>query len=92
MNKNLLMLLGFIALSACSGPEDVLETATDISVPDQLSGCVMRDDDGSCARAVCVADEEIDCDAWVEACEDHDHIVATRNGHPTCERRGEPED
>lgn len=90
MNKYLLPLLTVFALSACSGPEDVLETAVDISVPDQLSGCVIRDDeDGSCVRAVCVADDESDCEEWIEACEEHDHVVATRNGHPTCERREE---
>lgn len=89
MNKYLLMLLTVFALCACSGPEDVLETATDISVPDQLTGCVIRDGEGSCVRAVCVADDETDCEAWIEACEDHDHMVATRNGHPTCERRDE---
>lgn len=89
MNRNLGLLLAIFALSACSGPDDVLETAADISVPDQLSGCVIRDDDGSCARAVCVADGETGCDDWVEACEEHGHRVATRNGHPTCERRDE---
>lgn len=89
MNKSLLLLLAAFALSACSGPEDVLETATDISVPDQLSGCVIRDDDGSCTRAVCVADEENDCEDWIEACREHEHLVATRNGHPTCERQEE---
>ena len=91
MNKYLLLLLTVFALAACSGPEDVLETAVDISVPDQLSGCVIRDDDGACVRAVCVADDETSCDDWVEACEDQGYLVATRNGHPTCERQEEPE-
>ncbi len=89
MIRFVLLMLTVFALSACSGPEDVLETATDISVPDQLSGCVIRDDDGGCVRAVCVADDETSCDDWVEACEEHGHLVATRNGHPTCERQAE---
>ena len=91
MKKFALALLGAIALAACSGPEDVLETMGDISVPDQLSGCVSRDDDGSCAKAVCVADEEDDCKDFVKACEKHDHIADVRNGHDTCERAASPE-
>jgi len=85
--KVLVSLLTVFALSACSGPEDVLENIADVSVPDQLTGCVARNADGSCDKAVCVADEESDCESWVDACEDHDHIVATRDGHDTCERR-----
>ena len=87
MNKYLVLLLVVIGLSACSGPEDVLENVGDIAVPDQLSGCVARNVDGSCDKAVCVADEESDCKAFVEACEKHEHIVDVRDGHDTCERR-----
>ncbi len=90
MIKYLSPLLALLVLCACSGPEDVLENALDISVPDRLSGCVARADDGSCQKAVCVADEEQDCKAWVKACEKHDHVVDVRDGHDTCERR-EPE-
>lgn len=86
MNKYLLLLLSVIALSACSGPDDVLENISDVSVPDQLTGCVARGEDGSCKKAVCVADEETDCEAFVKACEKHDHIVDVRDGHDTCER------
>ena len=81
------LLLAVFVLSACSGPDDVLEDIGDVSVPDQLTGCVSRDDDGSCVKAVCVADEESDCEAWIEACEEHEHIVDVRDGHDTCERR-----
>ena len=87
MNKYLLLLVTVIALSACSGAEDVLETAADVSVPDQLTGCVARDEDGNCTKAVCVADDENDCKAWVKACEKHDHVADIRDGHDTCERQ-----
>ena len=86
VNKYLLALLGAIVLSACSGPEDVLENIGDVSVPDQLTGCVARDADGSCSKAVCVADEENDCKDFVKACEKHEHLVDVRDGHDTCER------
>lgn len=79
-------LLAVIALSACSSPEDVLESIGDVSVPDQLTGCVARNDDGSCDKAVCVADEESDCKSFVKACKKHGHIVDVRDGHDTCER------
>lgn len=88
MNKYLFLLATFVALSACSGPDDVLENIEDVSVPDQLSGCVSRNDSGACEKAVCVADDEDDCSSWVEACEEHGHITEVRNGHDTCERRG----
>ena len=89
MTKYLLLLLSVIALAACSGPEDVLENIADVSVPDQLTGCVKRGDDGAtCEKAVCVADEETNCKEWVKACEKHEHIVDVRDGHDTCERRG----
>ena len=87
VNKYLLLLLIIMAMSACSGPEDVLETIGDVSVPEQLTGCVARDDDGRCIKAVCVADEEVDCKSFVKACEKHDHIVDVRDGHDTCERK-----
>lgn len=87
VNKYVVSLLAVIALSACSGPEDVLENIGDVSVPDKLTGCVSRSDDGSCDKAVCVADEESDCKSFVKACEKHDHIVDVRDGHKTCERR-----
>ena len=87
MHKYLLSLLTVVALSACSGPEDVLENIGDVSVPDQLTGCVARADDGSCTKAVCVADEESDCKDFVKACEKHEHIVDARDGHDTCERQ-----
>lgn len=38
MHKYLFALLIVVTLSACSGPEDVLENIGDISVPDQLTG------------------------------------------------------
>ena len=79
--------LAVIALSACSGPEDVLGNIGDVSVPDQLTGCVARDDDGSCLKAVCVAGDESDCVDWVKACEKHGHLVDVRDGHGTCERQ-----
>ena len=87
MSKYILSLFAVIALSACSGPEDVLENIGDVAVPDQLTGCVARDEDGSCDKAVCVADEESDCESWVEVCEKHGHIVDVRDGHDTCARR-----
>jgi len=87
VSKYVVSLLAVIALSACSGPEDVLENIGDVSVPDQLTGCVARNDDGGCNKAVCVADEESDCKSFVKACEKHDHIVDVRDGHDTCERR-----
>lgn len=87
MAKFIVLLLAVLAVSACSGPEDVLENISDVAVPDQLTGCVARDDDGACMKAVCVEDEESDCEAFVNACEKHEHIVDVRNGHDTCERR-----
>ena len=86
VRKYTVSLLVVIALSACSSPEDVLETIGDVSVPDQLTGCVARNADGSCDKAVCVADEEADCKSFVKACKKHDHIVDVRDGHDTCER------
>ena len=91
VKKYILAFIGALVLSACSGPEDVLETIGDVSVPDQLTGCVARDDEGSCIKAVCVADEESDCKDFVKACEKHDHIVDVRDGHDTCERATSPE-
>ena len=90
--KYIVSLLAVIALSACSGPEDVLEDIGDVSVPDQLTGCVSRDDEGGCIKAVCVADEESDCKSFIKACEKHDHIVGVRDGHDTCERSEAPPD
>ena len=87
VNRFVLSLLAVVALSACSGPEDVLENIGDVSVPDQLTGCVARSDDGSCEKAVCVADEGSDCESWVKACEEHGHVVDVRDGHDTCERK-----
>lgn len=87
MSKYLLSLVTVIALSACSGPEDVLENVGDVSVPDQLTGCVTRSADGACEKAVCVADEETDCKTFVKACEKHGHIADVRDGHDTCERQ-----
>ena len=91
MKKYVLALVSAIVLAACSGPDDVLENIGDVSVPDQLTGCVARDDDGSCVKAVCVADEEQDCKEFVKACEKHEHIVDVRDGHDTCERSTSPE-
>ena len=91
MKNYVLALTGAIVLAACSGPEDVLENIDDVSVPDQLTGCVARDDEGSCMKAVCVADEENDCKDFVKACEKHDHLVDVRDGHDTCERATPPE-
>ncbi len=86
MGKYVLFLVTILFMSACSGPEDVLENIGDVSVPDQLTGCVSRSADGACEKAVCVADEENDCKAWVKACEKHGHVVDTRDGHDTCQR------
>ena len=86
MHKYLLLFLTLIAVSACSGPEDVLENIGDISVPDQLTGCVSRSDDGACEKAVCVADDESDCKSFVKACEKHGHIADVTGNHDTCER------
>lgn len=87
MRIYLIVLLSGIAVLACSSAEDPLETIGDVSVPDRLTGCVLRDHDGgSCLKAVCVADEESDCKAWVDACEDHAHLAGQRDGHDTCER------
>lgn len=92
MRKYLLLLLPIIALSACSGPEDVLENIGDVAVPNQLTGCVSRGADGACEKAVCVADDETDCKSFVKACEKHEHVADVRDGHDTCERRkAEPE-
>ena len=79
--------LAVIVLSACSSPEDVLENIGDVSVPDQLTGCVARDDDGGCIKAVCVDGDESDCKDWVKACEKHGHITDVRDGHDTCQRQ-----
>ena len=87
MHKSLLLLVTIVALSACSGGEDVLQDIGDVSVPDQLTGCVKRSADGACEKAVCVADDETNCKSWVEACEKHGHIADVRDGHDTCERR-----
>lgn len=86
----LLLSLAFV-LTACSRTEDVLDNIADVSVPDQLTGCVLRGEDGeTCDKAVCVADDETDCEAWVKACEKYDHVADVRDGHDTCERRKEP--
>lgn len=87
MTRYLGVVLALVALSACSGPDDVLENIGDVEVPDQLTGCVARADDGSCIKAVCVAGDEIDCEDWVEACAEHEHIVDARGGHDTCARQ-----
>ena len=60
---------------------------TDVSVPDQLTGCVSLNDDGVCQKAACVADDENDCEDWAKACEKHEHIADVKEGHNTCERR-----
>ena len=90
MRTYLLSLVTVVALSACSGPEDVLENIGDVSVPDQLTGCVSRTADGVCEKAVCVAVDEDDCKSFVKACEKHDHVADVRGGHDICER-GEAE-
>ena len=87
MTRYLAAILAAVAMSACSGPEDVLENIVDVTVPEQLTGCVARTDEGSCVKAVCVADAETDCEEWVKACKKHDHIAEVRGGHDTCERR-----
>lgn len=89
MTKYVSLLLVAIVLSACSRAEDPLENVTDVSVPDQLTGCVARNDDGSCNKAVCIADDEDDCKSWVKACKKFDHVVDVRNGHDTCQRAAE---
>jgi hypothetical protein len=88
MYRFILLLLTAMALSACSGADDVLENIDDVSVPDQLTGCVARAEDGeTCDKAVCVPDDESDCKSWVKACEKFDHIADVRNGLDTCERQ-----
>lgn len=87
MAKYWVALVAVVALSACSKPDDVLENISDVKVPDQLTGCVARDGDGSCVKAVCVAGEDADCEDWVEACLEYEHIADVRGGHDTCERR-----
>ena len=87
MIKLISLLFVAILLSACSRAEDPLENVADVSVPDQLSGCVLRDDDGACEKAVCVEDEEGDCEAFVKACEKFDHVSDVRLGHDSCERQ-----
>lgn len=88
MNRFILLLLTAMALSACSGADDVLENIDDVSVPDQLTGCVVRNKDGeTCDKAVCVADDESDCKSWVKACKKFDHLADVRNGIDTCERQ-----
>ncbi len=88
VNRYIWLLLSAMALSACSGADDVLENIGDVSVPDQLTGCVERDEDGeTCNKAACVADEESDCKSWVKACEKFDHVADVRNGIDTCERK-----
>ncbi len=88
VNKYILLLLTAMALSACSGADDVLENVSDVSVPDQLTGCVDRDEDGvTCDKAACVADDESDCKSWVKACEKFDHVADVRDDIDTCERK-----
>lgn len=87
MIRFILLLFVAILLSACSRAEDPLENVVDISLPDHLSGCVLRDDDGACEKAVCVEDEEGDCKAFVKACEKFDYVSDVRLGHDTCERQ-----
>ena len=88
MNRYLLLLFAAMALSACSGADDVFENIGDVSVPDQLTGCVKRNKDSeTCDKAVCVADDESDCKSWVKACKKFDHIADVRNGIDTCERK-----
>ena len=89
MAKYLSLLVAVFVLAACSRAEDPLANIADVSVPDQLTGCVTRADDGSCQKAVCVADDEDDCKAWVKACKKFDHVADTRNGHDTCARAEE---
>lgn len=87
MRRFCLSLLMIVLVSACSSPADVLDNIGDVSVPDQLSGCVDRSADGTCRKAVCVADEETDCRSWAKACEKNGHIADVREGHDTCARR-----
>jgi len=88
VNRYLLLLIAAMALSACSGADDLLENIGDVSVPDQLTGCVKRNKDGqTCDKAACVADDESDCKSWVKACKKFDHIADVRNGIDTCERK-----
>jgi len=87
MAKYFMSFLLVVALSACSKTEDVLENIGDVEVPDQLTGCVTRNDDGVCIKAVCVADEENDCESFVKACNKHEHTADVRGGHDTCERK-----
>ena len=88
VNRYILLLLTAMVLSACSGADDVLENIGDVAVPDQLTGCVVRNKDGeTCDKAACVADNESDCKSWVKACEKFDHIADVRNGIDTCERK-----
>ena len=92
MGKYISLLAVALVLAACSRAEDPLANIADVKVPDQLTGCVTRADDGSCQKAVCVADDEDDCRAWVKACKKFDHVADTRNGHDTCERMGDSEE
>lgn len=88
MSKHMLLPIIAVVLAACSGAEDVLENIEDVSVPDQLTGCVLRGENGeTCNKAVCVADEETDCKSWVKACKKHEHVADLRDGHNTCERQ-----
>ena len=88
VNKYILLLLIAIVLTACSGADDVLENIGDVSVPDQLTGCVERNKDGeTCDKAACVANDESDCESWVKACKKFDHVADVRNGIDTCERK-----
>ena len=87
MNKYILLLLTAMTLSACSGADDVLENIGDVSVPDQLTGCVERNIDGeTCDKAACVADDESDCKSWVKACEKFDHVNKQRRLTNSCSR------
>jgi len=92
MTRFIALLFVAFLLSACSRAEDPLANVGDVSVPDQLSGCVLRSEDGACAKAVCVADEEDDCNAFVKACKKFDHVSDVRLGHDTCERKAEAVD
>lgn len=87
MNRCLILSFFLIVLGACSGPEDVLENIGDVAVPDQLTGCVSRDENGRCDKAVCIADDQADCKSFVKACQKHGHFADVRDGHDTCERK-----
>ena len=88
VNRYVLLLSTAMALSACSGADDVLENIGDVSVPDQLTGCVDRNEDGeTCDKAACVADDESNCKSWVKACKKFGHVADIRNGIDTCERK-----